>query len=101
MFNEPLSGKRYVKITERKTKQDWDCFTEEVAMRYKDADRITLVMDSLETHKPGSLYEAFSAERAKPLWDRFELTYTPKHGSRLNMAEIDERIGEAVSWQKN
>lgn len=50
---------------------------------------ITLVMDNLNTHKPGSLYEAFSPEEAKRIWDRFEFVYTPKHGSWLNMAEIE------------
>lgn len=55
---------------------------------YPDAERITLVMDNLNTHTPGSLYEAFAPEQAKALWDRFEFVYTPRHGSWLNMAEI-------------
>jgi len=92
MSNEPLKGKRYVKITERKTKQDWAYFIKEIADEYKDADKITLVMDNLETHKPGSLYETFPAEEAKTLWDRFEFIYTPKHGSWLNMAEIELNV---------
>jgi hypothetical protein len=92
MSNEPLAGKRFVKITERKTKQDWAVFVEEIANQYAHAERITLVMDNLETHKPGSLYESFPAEKAKALWDRFEFIYTPKHGSWLNMAEIELNV---------
>jgi hypothetical protein len=89
MANEPLAGKRFVKATERKTKRDWAIFVEEIAAQYADAEKITLVMDNLETHKPGSLYESFPAKKAKALWDRFEFVYTPKHGSWLNMAEIE------------
>jgi transposase len=92
MSNEPLAGKRYVKITERKTKQDWAIFLEEIAAQYPDAEKITLVMDNLETHKPGSLYETYSAVKAKEIWDRFEFIYTPKHGSWLNMAEIELNV---------
>jgi hypothetical protein len=92
MSNEPLSGKRYVKITERKTKIDWALFIEEIADRYKDAHKITLVMDNYDTHKPGALYDTFPAEKAKKLWDRFEFVYTPKHGSWLNMAEIELNV---------
>jgi hypothetical protein len=92
MSNEPLAGKRMVKVTERKTKQDWALFIAEIAQCYKDAKKITLVMDNLNTHKPGSLYEAFPPERAKELWDRFEFVYTPKHGSWLNMAEIELNV---------
>jgi hypothetical protein len=92
MSNEPLAGKRLVKITERKTKQDWAVFLEEIAGQYMEAEKITLVMDNLETHKPGSLYESFPAEKAKALWDRFEFIYTPKHGSWLNMAEIELNV---------
>lgn len=90
--NEPLRGKRIVKITERKTKVDWGLFIESLADQYPDAEKITLVMDNLETHKPGSLYETFAPEKAKALWDRFEFVYTPKHGSWLNMAEIELNV---------
>ncbi len=55
-------------------------------------EKITLVMDNLSTHKPGSLYEAFPPSKAKALWDRFEFVYTPKHGSWLNMAEIELNV---------
>jgi hypothetical protein len=92
MSNEPLAGKRYVKITERKTMEDWAVFLEEIANQYTDAEKITLVMDNYDTHKAGSLYEAFSASKAKTLWDRFEFIYTPKHGSWLNMAEIELNV---------
>jgi len=91
--NEPLAGKRYVKITERKTKKDWAEFIREIADKeYPNVDKITLVMDNLNTHKPSSLYEAFPPEEAKRLWDRFEFIYTPKHGSWLNMAEIELNV---------
>ena len=89
---EPLAGKRLVKITERKTKPDWARFLQDIACRYEGAERITLVMDNLNTHKPGSLYETFPPEEAKALLDRFEFIYTPKHGSWLNMAEIELNV---------
>ena len=102
MSNEPLNGKRCVKITERKTKNDWAHFIKEIADEYKHVEKITLVMDNLKTHKLGSLYEAFLAEEAKALWDRFEFIYTPKHGSWLNMAEIGvECTFEAMPWSKD
>ncbi|MGA7303386.1 MAG: IS630 family transposase [Rhodothermales bacterium] len=89
---EPLAGRRLVQITERKTKKDWAQFLDKIAGNYKKADTITLVMDNLNTHTPGSLYETFHPEKAKALWDRFEFVYTPKHGSWLNMAEIELRV---------
>jgi len=90
--NEPLAGKRTVKITKRKTKKDWAMFIKDIAMQYTDARKITLVMDNLNTHKAGSLYEAFEPEEAKNLWDRFDFVFTPKHGSWLNMAEIELNV---------
>lgn len=84
MANEPLSGKRIVEVTERKTKIDWAIFMEQIADAYTRAEKITLVMDNLNTHKAASFYEAF--------WDRFEFIYTPKHGSWLNMAEIELNV---------
>ena len=63
-----------------------------IASRYEDAERITLVMDNLNTHNSGSLYETFMPEEAKALWDRFEFVFTPKHGSWLNMAEIELNV---------
>ena len=89
---EPLAGKRMVKITERRTKQDWAYFLEEIADQYEEAEKITLVMDNLNTHVPGSLYETFQPMKAKAIWDRFEFVYTPKHGSWLNMAEIELNV---------
>ena len=65
---------------------------QEIADSYQKADKIILVMDNLNTHKPGSFYEAFSPDKAKDLWDRFEFVYTPKHGSWLNMAEIELNV---------
>jgi transposase len=93
MANEPLKGKRMVKITERKTKKDWSEFIREIAdIHYKHAKKITLVMDNLNTHKPSSLYETFEPKEAKRIWDRFEFVFTPKHGSWLNMAEIELNV---------
>jgi DDE superfamily endonuclease len=93
MANEPLAGKRYVKVTERKTKLEWAMFIREIANQYyPDAEKIRLVMDNLSTHKPAALYEAFPPEEAKRIWDRFEFIYTPKHGSWLNMAEIELHV---------
>jgi len=92
MACEPLAGKRLVTVTESKTKQDWACFLEEIATQYESAEKITLVMDNLNTHTPGSFYETFIPDKAKALWDRFEFVYTPKHGSWLNMAEIELNV---------
>jgi len=90
MVNEPLAGRRHVKITERKTKKDWALFIKEIAdEHYPTAEKIRLVMDNLATHKAAALYDAFAPEEAKRIWDRFEFIYTPKHGSWLNMAEIE------------
>jgi len=89
---EPLAGRRLVEVSERRAKQDWAFFIEKIAHQYDTAERITLVMDNLNTHQPGSLYETFPPEKAKALWDRFEFVYTPKHGSWLNMAEIELNV---------
>lgn len=89
MASEPLGGKRIVEVTDQKTKADWAIFIEHISTQYQEAERITLVMDNLSTHKPGALYDVFPAAEAKALWDRFEFVYTPKHGSWLNMAEIE------------
>ena len=92
MACEPLAGRRMTQVTERRTKTDWAHFIEDIAASYPDAQRITLVMDNLNTHTPGSLYETFPPEKAKALWDRFEFIHTPKHGSWLNMAEIEINV---------
>jgi transposase len=99
MASEPLAGTRLTKVTERKTKSDWAHFIQELAQHYESAEKITLVMDNLNTHKAGSLYETFSPDEAKRIWDRFEFLYTPKHGSWLNVAEIELRVlaGQCLS----
>ena len=81
MASEPLAGRRLTKVTERRTKLDWAVFVQDISEHYPDAQRITLVMYNLNTHILGSLYEAFTPEKAKALWDRFESARTPKHGS--------------------
>lgn len=93
MANEPLRGKRYIKIKSSKTKKDWAYFIKHIADRlYPEAAKIRLVMDNLNTHKPSALYETFPPHEAKRIWDRFEFIYTPKHGSWLNMAEIELNV---------
>lgn len=119
MVNEPLSGKRFVSVTEKKTKKDWATLMKDIAdIHYPNAEKIILVSDNLSTHKPAALYDTFKPEEAKRIWDRFEFIHTPKHGSWLNMAEIElnvlmrqclnRRIGdletmskEVDAWQQN
>lgn len=90
--NEPLAGTRLVHAAQTRTKVQWARFLKQIAGRWAEAERITLVMDNLNTHTPGALYEAFPAREANQLWDRFEFIYTPKHGSWLNMAEIELQV---------
>jgi transposase len=115
---EPLRGWRTVKVTERRTRRDWAFLMKElVDVHYPLADSIRLVMDNLNTHIAGALYETFEPLEAKRILDKIEFHYTPKHGSWLNMAEIefsvlsrqclDQRIGdretlrrEIETWQK-
>lgn len=93
MANEPLKGKRFVEVTETKTKKDWALFIKAIAdEHYKEAIKINLVMDNLNTHQPGSLYEVFEPKEANRLVKRFNFIYTPKHGSWLNMAEIELNV---------
>ena len=119
MANEPLKGKRFVEVTEFKTKKEWSYFIKQIADKeYPKAKKITLVMDNFKTHTASAFYETFEPKEAKRLWDRFEFVYTPKHGSWLNMAEIElhvligqclkrlisdiNRIKEEVqAWQSN
>ena len=90
MFVEPLAGKRQVKVTERRTKIDWAEAMRELAdVHYPEAETIVVVLDNLNTHSPASFYEAFEPDEARRLATRFEFHYTPKHGSWLNMAEIE------------
>jgi hypothetical protein len=93
LFSEPLSGKRWVQVTAQRTKQDWaHAMRRLMDTTYRDAARIVLVMDNLNTHTPASFYATFPPEEAKRLTDRLEIHYTPKHGSWLNMAEIELSI---------
>ncbi len=91
--NEPLKGKRFVEVTEFKTKKDWAAFMKMIAdEKYSKAKKITLVMDNFNTHVASAFYETYEPAEAKRLWDRFEFVYTPKHGSWLNMAEIELHV---------
>ena len=87
---EPLRGWREVMVSDRRTRIDRTrCITQLIDVHYPDADKLVLVQDNLNTHTPASLYEAFPPAEAKRLADKLELHYTPKHGSWLNMAEIE------------
>lgn len=93
LANEPLKGKRMVEVTEYKTKKDWALFIKRIADEmYPKAKKITLVMDNFKTHSASAFYETFEPMEAKRLWDRFEFVFTPKHGSWLNMAEIEFHV---------
>ena len=90
MTFEPLAGRRRVTVTDRRTKVDFaQVIRELVDEQYPRAERIVLVMDNLNTHKLSSLYEAFAPAEARRLIERLEVHYTPKHGSWLNMAELE------------
>lgn len=87
---EPLRGQRHITVTDRRTKVDWALLIKDVVDRqYPHARRIKVVMDNLNTHTPASLYEAFEPAEARRLLERLEFHYTPKHGSWLNVAEIE------------
>jgi hypothetical protein len=90
MFSEPLVGQRHVRVTDRRTSQDWAEAMRELAdVYYPDVNTIIVVLDNLNTHAPASFYAAFPPEEAQRLARRFEFHFTPKHGSWLNMAEIE------------
>jgi hypothetical protein len=90
LFFEPLVGKRRLKVTEHRTRIEWAQEVRELVDRiHPEAEKIVLVMDQLNTHSPASLYEAFVPAEAKRIADKLEIHYTPKHGSWLNMAEIE------------
>ena len=90
MFFAPLLNWRHVKVTNQRTALDWaQCMKDLVDIHFPDADMIVITEDNLNTHTPASLYAAFPPEEAKRIWDRLEFHYTPKHGSWLNMAEIE------------
>ena len=90
MFCEPLRGWRLASVTERRTRTDWaEQIKQLLDVHYSKAQKVTLVMDNLNTHDVASLYEAFSPGEARRLIERLEVVYTPKHGSWLNVAEIE------------
>jgi transposase len=115
---EPLAGWRHLEVTEQRRRADWARFIRDLVDRqYAQAERIVLVMDNLNTHSPGSLYETFAPEEAWRITQRLEIHYTPKHGSWLNMAEgelsilqrqcLDRRIAtveslcqEIAAWEE-
>ena len=117
MLSEPLAGKRHAKVTERRTAVDFAHVIRDLLdVHYPGAEKVVLVMDNLNTHTPASLYQAFAPEEARRLAARLEIHHTPKHGSWLDMAEIelgvlatqclDRRIGdretltrEVAAWQ--
>jgi hypothetical protein len=86
---EPLTGKRLVETSRKRTRADYCRFQQRVAEAWSQADKIVLVQDNLNTHNAGSFYENLSAEQAFELAQRFEMHYTPKKGSWLNMAELE------------
>ena len=90
IFYDPLSGKRHIEIMERRTRQDWAHVMREISdTLYSEAEKIVVVLDNLNTHTPASFYVAFEPDEARRLTNRFEFHYSPKHGSWLNMAEIE------------
>lgn len=107
---EPLAGKRHVAVTERRTRKDWAVQIKQMLdERYPEALKVRLVMDNLNTHSIASLYETFPPKEARRLAERLDIHYTPKHGSWLNMAEIelsvlkgqclDRRIADMATMQ--
>jgi hypothetical protein len=103
--SEPLANWRRLSVTDRRTKVDWARFVRDLvdAPRYREAERVVLVQDQLNTHTPASLYDAFEPAEAKRVADKLEIHYTPKHGSWLNVAEVElsvlgkrlkERVGD-------
>jgi hypothetical protein len=92
MASEPLAGKRFTKVTDQRTKKDWAEYIKEIVDNYPTASKITLVLDNVNTHCTGSFYETFKPQEAKRLMDKIEFVFTPKHGSWLNMAEIELNV---------
>jgi len=90
MFFAPLEAWRHLEVTDRRTMIDWaHCMRDLVDVHFPDAERVVVVMDNLNTHKLASLYEAFAPAEARRIAEKLEIHYTPKHGSWLNMAEIE------------
>lgn len=118
MMFEPLKARRHVKVMDQRTRKDFaECIRELVDVHYADAEKIILVLDNLNTHSEGSLYEAFEPAEARRLAEKLEIHYTPKHGSWLNMAEIEigvlsrqclskyieskeQMIAEVTAWER-
>ena len=90
MVFEPLVGKRYIEITDQRRREEWARVMQKVSDElYPQAEKIVVVMDNLNTHTPAAFYQVFEPSEARRLVERFEFHYTPKHGSWLNMAEIE------------
>jgi hypothetical protein len=111
IYFQPLAGWRHIEVTERRTKVDFaHCMRHLVDELFPDAEVVVVVLDNLNTHSPAALYEAYEPEEAKRILDRLEFHYTPKHGSWLNMVEIelsvlseqclDDRIPDEDSLQR-
>lgn len=110
MAVEPSAGKRIVEVKERRTKKDYALFMKRVEKEYRGVKKIVLVQDNLNTHNPSSFYEAFAPKSAFRLSQRFQMVYTPKKASWLNMAEIelstlskqclDRRIGDIETFSR-
>lgn len=98
LFVEPLRGWRRVEVTERRTRLDWaHQIRQLVDVDYPHARKITLVMDNLNTHSPASLYQAFEPSEARRLIEKLEIVHTPKHGSWLNVSEVELAVMEKQS----
>jgi transposase len=90
MLFQPLAGRRFVEVTEKRRKVEWATVMKQLSdVRYPQAEKIIVVLDNLNTHTPSAFYETFEPEEARRLVERFEFHFTPKHGSWLNMAEIE------------
>jgi len=99
MVFEPLQGKRYVEVTEKRRRIEWATVMKQVAdVFYPQAEKIVVVLDNLNTHTPSAFYETFPPEEARRLVERFEFHFTPKHGSWLNMAEIELSPWYGNAW---
>ncbi len=108
---QPLTGWRQMKVTKQRTAIDFaDCMKELVDVMFPSSTMIRVVLDNLNTHTPASLYQAFPPEEARRILSKLEFHYTPKHGSWLNMVEIEfsvlsrqclnRRIGEMETMEK-
>jgi hypothetical protein len=100
LFFEPQRGYRHLDITAHRTMQDFaHCMQWLVDSAYPDAECIRVVLDNLNTHKPAALYETFAPAEANRILKRLEFHYTPKHGSWLNMAELELSVFGRVCWE--